>query len=79
MASTVLAEDGQVKVYDSIYRTLDHETVSFQTFSMNQPGKNWFRSIGRLAGRIVECMHLLFRQLLLFVMILLRSNSINLQ
>ena len=41
--------------------------------------QRWFRSIGRLAGRIVECMQLLFRQLLLFVTILLRSNSINLQ
>ena len=39
VASTVLVEDGQVKVYDSIYCTLDRETVSFQTFSMNQPGK----------------------------------------
>lgn len=28
VASTVLADDGQVKVYDSVYRTLDRETLN---------------------------------------------------
>ena len=80
MASTVLAEYGAVKVYDSYTRSQYTSLLSFRTFSKDHLGKNWFRYTGSMAGRIVVtvCMQLLFLQLLLLVMILLRSNSTNL-
>ena len=79
-ASTLLAADDEVKVYDSVYRTLDRATKSiisnlFQTLTSTE----LVGSTGRLVDGIVVCMQLPFQQLFLFARILLLSNSINLR
>lgn len=76
MASTVLSSKVEVKVYDSVYHTIDWTTRSI--ISQSSSSTELFKINRLTGGKTVVCMLFPYQQLLLFTMTLYWLSLINL-